>query len=153
MVLRVSAAGGCPRWQPVVVDDRSPGAVGEALFTLLRQSPHPTTVLVALPGDEDRPARWCTLQLTMSEPDEAKSGAEVTSRSALVDRFAADHRLSRREREVIALAATGLSTKEIAAEVGCTPPTVAVYWSRIYRKLDCHSHGEVMARLLATAFR
>jgi DNA-binding CsgD family transcriptional regulator len=68
-----------------------------------------------------------------------------------VRRFAAEHRLSQREMEVIDLAATGLATKEIAARLGCSQQTVAVYWSRIHRKLDCHSHAEVIARLLASA--
>jgi DNA-binding CsgD family transcriptional regulator len=77
--------------------------------------------------------------------------AQPGSRSALAQRFSRKHQLSRRETEVIELAAGGLSTKEIGAQLGCSQQTVAVYWSRIYRKVGCCSHAQVMARLLATA--
>jgi DNA-binding CsgD family transcriptional regulator len=79
------------------------------------------------------------------------TGSEPGPRTALAQRFSREHHLSPRETEVIELAAGGLSTKEIGAQLGCSQQTVAVYWSRIYRKVGCCSHAQVMARLLATA--
>jgi DNA-binding CsgD family transcriptional regulator len=83
----------------------------------------------------------------------ADSVAGSTARRDLVARFAQEHALSPREMEVVDLAARGLATKEIACRLGCSEPTVAAYWARIYKKLNCRSHGEVIARLLDVALR
>jgi DNA-binding CsgD family transcriptional regulator len=137
------------RWDMILLDGLDPGLAAEVLIPLLATAEsEPPKVLVVVGGRIDRPATWKTVQISNSS-----SRPPDGSRSDLVRRFALTHRLSQREREVIDLAATGLATKEIAARLGCSQQTVAVYWSRIYRKLDCHSHAEVMARLLATALR
>lgn len=55
--------------------------------------------------------------------------------------------LSRREREVLGLAATGRIDKEICAELGISPNTLRTYWSRIRAKV-----GEVPRSALAVAY-
>ncbi|MBJ6760431.1 response regulator transcription factor [Myxococcaceae bacterium JPH2] len=46
--------------------------------------------------------------------------------------------LSARESEVFTrFVSKGRTSKEIAAELGIAYPTVKLYWTRIYRKLDC----------------
>ncbi len=66
----------------------------------------------------------------------------------LLGRFQSAFLLSARETDVVELASLGHGCKEIAFQLGCRPPTVDVYWTRIYRKTGCRSHLEVMAALL-----
>jgi DNA-binding CsgD family transcriptional regulator len=65
--------------------------------------------------------------------------------------FARAHGLSGREHEVLAQAAAGLSNKDIAADLGCSPKTVDVYWSRIFMKLGVRSRAAVMSLVLRAA--
>jgi len=55
--------------------------------------------------------------------------------------------LTGREREVARLAATGLSSRDIAAELSVSPRTVDTHLSRIYRKLDLSSRTALASRL------
>jgi DNA-binding NarL/FixJ family response regulator len=55
--------------------------------------------------------------------------------------------LTIREREVARLAATGLSSRDIAAELSVSPRTVDTHLSRIYRKLDLASRTALASRL------
>ena len=57
-------------------------------------------------------------------------------------------RLTEWEREIAAIAGTGLKTREIAARLSVSPRTVDVHLARIYRKLNISSRT-VLARLVA----
>jgi DNA-binding NarL/FixJ family response regulator len=59
--------------------------------------------------------------------------------------------LSKREAEVLAAAALGRCTKEIAFDLGITGKAVEYFWTRIYRKLNCRSQMEVMSFLFRRA--
>lgn len=52
------------------------------------------------------------------------------------------HKLTPREREVLRALARGLSTKEVAAELGLTIETVRSYTKTIYATLDVHNRAE-----------
>jgi two-component system response regulator DesR len=54
--------------------------------------------------------------------------------------------LSEREREVIALIATGSTNREIAERLFLSPHTVKEYVSGIYRKLDVRNRAEAVKR-------
>jgi DNA-binding NarL/FixJ family response regulator len=56
--------------------------------------------------------------------------------------------LTTREREIARLAATGLSSRDIASRLHLSPRTVDTHLSRIYRKLDLPSRA-ALAGLLA----
>lgn len=53
-------------------------------------------------------------------------------------------RLSRREQEVMRLVITGLSNKQIAAELGLSPKTVEVHRSHVMQKMEAHSVAELV---------
>lgn len=55
--------------------------------------------------------------------------------------------LSPREREVVAHLAQGLSSKEIARELGISPRTVEMHRARLLRKLDVRTTAQLLARL------
>ena len=61
--------------------------------------------------------------------------------------------LSAREMQVIAAAARGKCTKEIAIELGLSGKTVEYFWARIFKKLACRSQMQVMSLLIAHAAR
>jgi len=58
-------------------------------------------------------------------------------------------RLARRERQVAALAADGLTDKAIASRLGIKQGTVDTYWARMRRKSGIESRTEIVARILA----
>jgi DNA-binding CsgD family transcriptional regulator len=57
-----------------------------------------------------------------------------------------DGALSRRERQIVALVADGLSDANVAARLSITESTVGSHLQRIYRKLGVHSRIEIVAR-------
>jgi PAS domain S-box-containing protein len=57
-------------------------------------------------------------------------------------------RLSPREREVVTRVAAGLTSKEIARELGISPRTVEMHRARVLRKLGVQSTPQLLAALL-----
>lgn len=55
-------------------------------------------------------------------------------------------RLSGREQEILQLLARGRQNKEIVAELGISPSTVATHIRRIYEKLHVHSRAEAVGK-------
>jgi FixJ family two-component response regulator len=53
-------------------------------------------------------------------------------------------RLSQREREVMALAVTGLTSKEIARQLGISPRTVEVHRTHVMHKMDAANLAELV---------
>jgi DNA-binding CsgD family transcriptional regulator len=63
----------------------------------------------------------------------------------LESRDVVDARLSRREREVLRHAATGISNKELAARLDISEATVKVHLTRIFQKLGISSRAALAA--------
>ncbi len=63
-----------------------------------------------------------------------------------------DAALSEREREVLFLAADGLTDKEIAVRLQIGTKTVRTYWDRMRAKLGAASRTQCLALALRTAF-
>lgn len=57
----------------------------------------------------------------------------------------APRRLTEREEQIAALAATGSTNDEMAAELGLSPKTVESHLTRVYRKLRVRSRTELAA--------
>jgi FixJ family two-component response regulator len=73
--------------------------------------------------------------------------AATSSRSTTDARLA---RLTAREREILALLASGHQNREIAVQLGISPRTVEVHKARIMEKLECHSLAELIRMNLAS---
>lgn len=56
--------------------------------------------------------------------------------------------LSGRERELLELAAEGLTTVEIAGRLYLSPNTVKTYWQRLYEKLGASDRGSAIAEAI-----
>lgn len=67
------------------------------------------------------------------------------ARRRLAARDVVDARLSRREREVLRHAATGISNKELAALLAISEATVKVHLTRIFQKLGISSRAALAA--------
>lgn len=63
------------------------------------------------------------------------------------------NRLTRREREVIQLAATGCGDKQIAIALNVSRSTINTHWVRIRMKLGARNRAEVVSRLLLSQLR
>lgn len=74
----------------------------------------------------------------------------IVSRAAAINqtnRLSAYDVLSRREREVMLLAANGLSNKAIARELGVSEGTIKLHLHRIYHKLGVSSRFALTVRV------
>lgn len=72
-------------------------------------------------------------------PRRAKPGP--TFRAPTVER----HRLSRRQAQVVALVAQGLTDKEVAAELGLSEHTIGRHMHVIFTKIAVHSRTALAA--------
>lgn len=59
--------------------------------------------------------------------------------------------LTIRERQIARLAATGLTSRDIAAELSVSPRTVDTHLSRIYRKLGITTRAALASRVAASS--
>jgi DNA-binding NarL/FixJ family response regulator len=54
-------------------------------------------------------------------------------------------KLTRRMRQILPLLMQGLSEKEVARRLGCSPHTVHIHVTRMYARLGVHSRAELLA--------
>lgn len=78
-----------------------------------------------------------------------RTAVEIVSRCRPRSRpWPVHQRLTRRENELAALLAEGLSTSEAAARLGLSPATVRTHRRNIMDKLGVHNWRSVMAQIL-----
>ncbi len=87
----------------------------------------------------DRAPRVLQLLRSLAD-DESAIGACVAER----DGGDANAKLSRRERQVVALLARGLSAKQAAGQLSISAKTVDNHLQRLMRKLDIHSRADLV---------
>jgi DNA-binding CsgD family transcriptional regulator len=68
--------------------------------------------------------------------------------AGVATRFATSHALSPRETAVLLAIASGVSRKEVAWRLGCSPGTIHTYWRRLLRKTGSSSQSELFAALI-----
>jgi DNA-binding CsgD family transcriptional regulator len=67
-----------------------------------------------------------------------------TPQAGLTDAFAVKYKLSRREKQSLELLLSGMSDKEIAAEMGVSISSVGVYLRRLYGKTGSTSRFDLL---------
>jgi two-component system, NarL family, nitrate/nitrite response regulator NarL len=91
----------------------------------------------------------CDAIVAVARGDSVLSHALQSSVLDLIrERAGADVRLSGRERQLLELAADGLTTGEIADRLCLSPNTVKTYWQRLYEKLGCGDRTSAVAEAI-----
>ncbi|HTX32111.1 MAG TPA: response regulator transcription factor [Solirubrobacteraceae bacterium] len=151
-----------------VLDVRMPGSDGLSIVSQLRAAGSPVRVLLFSGNDESEVAHEAIAQgaagFLSKDAEEAEIGDAIIAvaegrsvlspalQSGLLDLIRTRARgtveLSRRERELLELAATGLNTGEIAGRLYLSPNTVKTYWQRLYEKLGATDRASAMAEAI-----
>ncbi len=151
-----------------LLDVRMPGLDGLALLRRLRADGSPVRVLLISGSDDSEIAHEAIGQGAAgflskdSEEDEISEAiiAVATGRSVLSaalqsgvldlirSRSGGAIQLSGRERELLELAAEGLTTAEIAERLYLSPNTVKTYWQRLYEKLGARDRASAIAEAI-----
>jgi DNA-binding NarL/FixJ family response regulator len=142
------------RPQMVLLDVRLPGVSGYEVLRALRDQFGESLPIMFVSGERvEAFDRVAGLLLGADDylvkpfaPDELIARVRrLVERSASDDRQKVHAKLTRREREVLALLASGLTQPEIAQRLVISPSTVASHIEHILGKLDVHSRAEAVA--------
>ncbi|HEX6230163.1 MAG TPA: LuxR C-terminal-related transcriptional regulator [Actinomycetota bacterium] len=123
------------RTEAAVVDDRLPGA--EAIAKSLRRG-GARVVLIGEPGGHEDGAVRVPVDATLARLASALVPGAVPPAHT-------NGSLSRREQQVLGLAARGLVGKQIASHLGISPKTVEHHKTRIFRKLGVPNQAAAVA--------
>jgi len=151
-----------------LLDVRMPALDGLAVLRRLQAGGSPVRVLL-ISGNDDSEIAHETIALGAAgflskDADEAEIGDAIVAvangrsvlsgalQSGVLDlirgRAGGAVQLSRRERELLELAAEGLTTSEIADRLCLSPNTVKTYWQRLYEKLGASDRASAMAEAI-----
>lgn len=151
-----------------LIDVRMPGLDGLGVLARLRGAGSPVRVLLISGGGDSEVAHEAIAQgaagFLSKDAEEAEisdaiiavaAGRSVLSealQSGVLDlirsRAQGPVQLSGRERELLELAAAGLTTGEIANRLYLSPNTVKTYWQRLYEKLGASDRASAMAEAI-----
>lgn len=151
-----------------LLDVRMPGLDGLRLLRQLHAESSPVRVLLISGNDDSEIAHeaigqgaagFLSKDAEETEIGEAimavASGRSVLSpalQSGVLDLIRRPARgmvqLSGRDRELLALAADGLTTAEIAQRLHLSPNTVKTYWQRLYEKLGARDRVSALAEAM-----
>lgn len=151
-----------------LLDVRMPGLDGLALVTKLRSAGAQVRVLLISGSDDSETAHEAIAQgaagflskdaeeteiseaiLAVARGDSVLSPALQSGVLDLIrSRAGGAVQLSGRERDLLELAAAGLTTAEIASRLYLSPNTVKTYWQRLYEKLGASDRASAMAEAI-----
>jgi DNA-binding NarL/FixJ family response regulator len=156
----------CEQYRPdaLLLDLRLPDLPAATICTRIKER-HPETAIVILTAHpEELAVRGCLkagasacLFKDVNEQDLLAALMQVVHGRAVIDpRIAgamlprrgagvADGALTAREHEVLLLIARGLTTQEIADEIGLSPNTVKSHSRALFTKLDAHNRVQALA--------
>ncbi len=151
-----------------LLDVRMPALDGLGVLRRLQAAGSPVRVLL-ISGSDDSEIAHETIALGAAgflskDADEIEIGEAIVAvangrsvlsvalQSGVLDlireRAGGAVQLSRRERELLELAAEGLTTGEIADRLCLSPNTVKTYWQRLYEKLGASDRASAMAEAI-----
>jgi two-component system, NarL family, nitrate/nitrite response regulator NarL len=151
-----------------LLDVRMPGPDGLAIVSKLRGTKDTTRLLLISGSDDSETAHKAIAQgaagFLSKDAEETEiseailavaAGHSVLSpalQSGVLDLIRAQAgggvQLSSRERDLLQLAASGLTTAEIASRLYLSPNTVKTYWQRLYEKLGASDRASAMAEAI-----
>lgn len=151
-----------------LLDVRMPGPDGLAIVAKLQGSASKVRLLLISGSDDSEIAHKAIAQgaagFLSKDAEEAEiseaivavaNGHSVLSpalQSGVLDLIRAQAggtvHLSSRERDLLELAAAGLTTAEIASRLFLSPNTVKTYWQRLYEKLGASDRASAMAEAI-----
>jgi two-component system nitrate/nitrite response regulator NarL len=151
-----------------LLDVRMPALDGIALLGRLRAAGSPVRVLLISGSDDSEIAHEAIAQgaagFLSKDAEEEEIGTAIMAvahgrsvlsaalQSGVLDLIRTRARdtvqLSGRERELLELAAAGLTTNEIAGRLYLSPNTVKTYWQRLYEKLGASDRASAMAEAI-----
>lgn len=156
----------CEQYRPdaLLLDLRLPDLPAATICTRIKER-HPDTAIVILTAHpEELAVRGCLkagasacLFKDVNEQNLLAALMQVVHGRAVIDpRIAGamlprrstghpDGALTAREHEVLLLIARGLTTQEIAAEIGLSPNTVKSHSRALFTKLDAHNRVQALA--------
>lgn len=139
--------GAVESWDVVFLDLKMPGKSGFDILRILTEggaAPYPI-IMISAHADVaaavramrlgafsfiEKPFRPEDLEDAITEATASATPSENTSREKLLDK------LTPREREVAECLDRGLTNKEVASELGCSPRTVEIHRARVFEKLE-----------------
>jgi two-component system nitrate/nitrite response regulator NarL len=151
-----------------LLDVRMPALDGIALLGRLRAAGSPVRVLLISGSDDSEIAHEAIAQgaagFLSKDAEEEEIGTAIMAvahgrsvlsaalQSGVLDLIRTRARdtvqLSGRERELLELAAAGLTTNEIAGRLYLSPNTVKTYWQRLYEKLGAGDRTSALAEAI-----
>jgi DNA-binding NarL/FixJ family response regulator len=156
----------CEQYRPdaLLLDLRLPDLPAATICTRIKER-HPETAIVILTAHpEELAVRGCLkagasacLFKDVNEQNLLAALMQVVHGRAVIDpriagamlprrgNGAADGALTAREHEVLLLIARGLTTQEIADEIGLSPNTVKSHSRALFTKLDAHNRVQALA--------
>lgn len=156
----------CEQYRPdaLLLDLRLPDLPAATICTRIKER-HPETAIVILTAHpEELAVRGCLkagasacLFKDVNEQNLLAALMQVVHGRAVIDpriagamlprrgAGAADGALTAREHEVLLLIARGLTTQEIADEIGLSPNTVKSHSRALFTKLDAHNRVQALA--------
>jgi len=117
-----------------------------AIHATTDELPSPIDALIALISERaaaDSPHLQLLPTISSSERRAFRLGAGIALATEA-------WRLSRRQREVLVLAAQGFTNKQMAFELGCCPKTIEVHVTGLLKKSGVASRNELVAKLIHT---
>src|ERR671932_1156689 len=156
----------------VFMDVRMPGMGGIEAARAIREA-SPDTKIILVTVDESRTSIAEAIQAGVSgyllkdtSADELVNAARLAvegkavihpqlTRAFIEEVQTADKRgdaaaLSRREKEILQKVAYGATTKEVAHDLGISPPTVKTHLERIFEKLGANDRAQAVAIAIRT---
>lgn len=136
------------------LDLKMPSLSGfEVLRRLAERGPVPPIVMISAHGDVQAAVQAMRLgargfvEKPFTPEDLEGAISDLAENEVVSDRTALLEKLTPREREVAVLLDEGLSNKDVARQLDCSPRTIEIHRARIFSKLEVRNVAGLVRRL------